>query len=70
MIVDTGVQALVIVVVKLVGHAGLRVGQVGKNGLLVASEDLRFEARPQALSLGVIVAVATALRAQGLVGVE
>jgi hypothetical protein len=32
LIVDTGVQTLVIVVVKTVGDAGLRVGQVGKKG--------------------------------------
>ena len=60
-----------IVVVKIVGHAGLRVGQVGKNGPLAQFEDLRFEARPQAFGLGVVVALtAAALRAQGLVLVQ
>jgi hypothetical protein len=34
LIVNTGVQTLVIVVVKIVGDAGLRVGQVGKKGAL------------------------------------
>ena len=34
LIVDAGVQALVVVVVKIVGDAGLRVGQGGKNGPL------------------------------------
>jgi hypothetical protein len=61
---DIGVQPLVIVVVKIIGDAGLRIGYVRKNGPLAPFEDLRFEARPQALSLGVIVAVAVlALRA-------
>lgn len=31
LIADAGVQALVIVVVKLVGNAGLGISQVGKN---------------------------------------
>ena len=31
---DSGVQTFVIIVVKINGHAGLGVGQVGKNGLL------------------------------------
>jgi hypothetical protein len=54
----------VIAVVKIIGDAGLRVGYVRKNGPLAPFENLRFEARPQALSLGVIVAVAVlALRA-------
>jgi hypothetical protein len=44
LIADAGVQALVIVVVKIVGHAGLRVGQVGKYGPLTAFQDLCFEA--------------------------
>jgi ubiquitin len=39
------VQPFVIVVVKIVGDAGLRVGQVGKNGPLSYFEDLCFEAR-------------------------
>jgi len=71
LIVDARVQPLVIVVVKIVGHAGLSIGQVSKNGPLAAFQDLRFEARPQALGLGIIVAVAAAtLRAQGLVVVQ
>ena len=48
LIVDAGVQALVIVVVKIVGHAALRVSQISKNGPLADFEDLRFEARPEA----------------------
>ena len=48
LIVDAGVQALVIIVLKIVGHAALRVGEVRKNGALAHFEDLRFEARPQA----------------------
>jgi len=44
LIVNAGVQTLVIVVVKIVGDAALRVSQVGKNGPLADLEDLRFEA--------------------------
>ena len=71
LITDAGVQSLVIVVIKIVGDAGLGVGQVGKNGSLAPFKDFRFEARPQAFGLGVIVAVAAAaLRAQGIVLME
>ena len=52
LVINTGVQALVIVVVKIVGHAALRVGQISKNGPLADFEDLRFEARPEAFGLG------------------
>jgi hypothetical protein len=44
LVVDVRVQALVIVVVKIVGDAGLSVGQVDKNGPLANFKDLRFEA--------------------------
>jgi hypothetical protein len=44
LVVDARVQALVVVVVKIVGDAGLGIGQVGKNGPLAAFEHLRFEA--------------------------
>jgi hypothetical protein len=44
LIADAGVQALVIIIVKIVGHAGLRVSQVGKDGPFAQFEDLRFEA--------------------------
>jgi len=57
MVVDARVQTLVITVIKIVGGAGLGLGQVGKNGPL---EDLRFEARPQALGLRIVLAVAAA----------
>ena len=76
LIADAGVQAFVIVVVKIIGDAGLRVGQVGKNGPLAPFEHLRFEPGPEALGLGIIVTVAlpgttvAALRVQGLVVVE
>ena len=71
LIVNAGVQALVIVIVKIVGDAGLGVGQVGKNRLLAQFEHLRFEPGPAALGLRIIVTVAAAaLRAQGLVFVE
>ena len=69
--VDAGVQPLVIVVIKIVGDAALRIRQVGKKGPLTDFKDLRFEARPQAFGLGVVVAItAAALRAQGLVLVQ
>ena len=69
--VDTGVQALVVAVVKIVADADLGVGQVGKNGPLTDFEHLRFEARPQTFGLRIIVAVAAAaLRAQRLVVVQ
>ena len=32
LIVDAGAQALVVIVVKIIGDAGLRVDQVGKAG--------------------------------------
>ena len=76
LVADAGVQAFVIVVVKIIGDAGLRVGQVGKNGPLAPFEHLRFEPGPEALGLRIIVTVAlpgttaAALRAQGLVVVE
>ena len=55
-----------IVVVKIVGDASLRVGQVGKHGPHVEFEHLRFEAGPEAFSLGIIVApAAAALRMHG-----
>ena len=48
LVVDAEVQSPVIVVVKMVGHAALCVGQVGKKGPLADFEHLRFEARPEA----------------------
>jgi hypothetical protein len=71
LIVDAGVLALVIIVIKIVGDAGLRVSQVGKNGPFAQFEDLRFEALLEAFRLRIVVAVAApALRAQGLVVVQ
>ena len=76
LVVDAGMQPLVIVVVKIVGDAGLRVGQVGEKGPLANFEYLRFEAGPQTFGLRVIIAVAlpgttaAALRAHGLVVVQ
>ena len=43
LVANAGVQAVVIVVVKIVGDAALRVGQVGKNGPLTEFEHFRFE---------------------------
>ena len=71
LVVNAGMQPFVIAVVKIVGHAGLRVGQVSKNGPLAQFEHFGFEAGPEALGLGNIIAVAApALRAHGLVAVE
>ena len=61
----------------IAGGAGLRVGQVGKNGPLPTLELFGFEAGPGAFRLGVVIAVpAAALRAhdpvlmqQGPIGV-
>ena len=52
LVANAGVQAVVIIVVKIVGDAGLRVDQVDKNGLLAQFEHLRFEAGPEAFGLG------------------
>jgi len=52
LVANAGVQAVVIVVVKIVGDAGLRVGQVDKNGPLMEFGHLRFEAGPEAFGLG------------------
>ena len=47
-----------IVIVKTIGDAVLRICQVGKKGPLADFKDLRFEARPEAFGLRVIIAVA------------
>ena len=48
LIVDAGVQALVIVVVKIVGHTALRVRQISKNEPLADFDYCSLEARPEA----------------------
>ena len=71
LIADAGVQSLVIVAVRIVGAAGLCVGQVGKDWLVPEFKHLRFELGPATFGLGIVVAVtASALRAQGPVLVE
>ena len=52
LIANAGVATLVVVIVKIGCDAGLRVGQVGKNGPVPCFEFLGFEARPQAFRLG------------------
>ena len=42
LIADAGVALLVITIVKMVGHAGLGIGQVGKNGPVAGFELLGF----------------------------
>ena len=64
---NAGVAKLVIVVVKIVCHAGLRVSQVGENGPVAGFEFLGFEAGPQAFGSGIVVALAaSAVRELGL----
>jgi hypothetical protein len=71
LVVNARVQALVIIIIKIVGDAGLRVREIGKNGPLAYFEHLGFEPGPEALGLRVVVALAAAaLRAHGLVVVE
>ena len=48
LIADAEVAPLVVVIVKIVGHAGLGVGQVGKNRPVAGFELLGFQAGPQA----------------------
>ena len=48
LVANAGVQAVVVIVVKIVGDAGLRIGQVGKNGPLAQFEHLGFEPGPAA----------------------
>ena len=48
LIVNARVQPLVVIVIKIVGDAGLGVDQVGKNGPLADFEHFGFEARPAA----------------------
>ena len=71
LVANTGVQAVVIVIVKIVGNAGLRVGQVGKHRPLAEFEHFRFEAGPETFRLSIIVALAAAaLRTHGPVPVR
>ena len=51
LVVDAGVQAVVVVTVKIVGEADLCVGQDGKNVPLAEFKYLRFEAGPAAFHL-------------------
>ena len=48
LVANAGVESVVIIALKLVGDAGLRVGQVGKNGSLAPFEHLRFAAGAEA----------------------
>lgn len=60
--------ALVIVVVKIRGHTLLGIGQVAENRPLSGFEFFGFEARSQALGLGIVQAFGPAtLRAQAAV---
>ena len=52
LVANAGVQTVVIVVVKIVGEAGLRVGQVGKHGPLAEFEHLGFDSGPENFRLG------------------
>ena len=59
LIADAGVATLVVIVVKIVGNAGLRVGQVVEDGPVAGFEFLSFKAGPQAFGWGIVVALAT-----------
>ena len=52
LVASAEVRAIVIVLVKIVGDADLRVDQAGKNGPLAEFEHLRFEPGPAAFGLG------------------
>ena len=73
--------ALVVVVVKIVGDAGLGIGQVGKDEPIPSCEFFGFESQPQAFRLsrtwqGIVVALAlpgttaSAVRELGLGGAQ
>ena len=49
---NAGVAALVVVTVKIVGDAGLSIGQVGEYGPVAGFEHLGFKAGPEAFGLG------------------
>ena len=76
LVANTGVQVVMIIVVKIIGDAGFRVGQVGKNRQPAQFEHVRFEPGPKTFHLRIVVTVArpdttaTALRAQDLVLME
>ena len=44
LLTNTRVAKLVVVIVKIVGDAGLRIGKVSENGPVLSSEYLGFEA--------------------------
>ena len=44
LVINAGVQALVIVLVKIVSDAAFYIGQIGKKGSFADSVDLGFEA--------------------------
>jgi hypothetical protein len=59
------VAALVVIVVKTGSDAGVRIRQVGKDGPVARFKQLSFEARLEALGLGIVVALAAAIRELG-----
>jgi hypothetical protein len=44
LVIDTKMQQLVIIIIKILGEVGLRIGWADKNGPLAQFEHLRFEA--------------------------
>ena len=67
LMVNAGVAALVVVIVKIVGDTGLGIGQAGEDGPVARFKFLRFEAGPETFGLRIVVAfAASAVRAQGL----
>ena len=55
---NTGVASAVVVVVKIVGDAGLGIGQVGEHGSVAVFYFLDFGAGLPAFGLGVVVVLA------------
>ena len=71
LIIEAGVQALILVVVKISSSAGSGVSQVGEHGLFAAFQLLGLKAGPAAFGLGIIVSLtAAALLAQRLMPVQ
>lgn len=52
LVANAGAQASMLVLVKIVGCAGLGIGQVGENGSFVGFELFGFEAEPTVFGLG------------------
>jgi hypothetical protein len=52
LVANAGVATVMIVVIKILGDAGLGIRQIGKDGPVAGFERLSFEAGPAAFGLG------------------